>query len=429
LTPNPTSDADPAGSGFARIDGLYTHFNKIEIVKDARGDYWADRSWAKDIALHRRYIPGFRMCAPVRHGVPPTDWINLCSASPLMVFEQRPDSSWFAVLANLVPNALTALQATRGSDIIQSEGAGWAAPNTFLLTLLRPFLKSKRVIVIESMFWRVEKGAASGMRRRIEHILHDWFLRRAVAAADVRIFTHAGYRDYFLSPDAHALINPASWIDGGDVIDAEFLRARHKSRAAGPLRALFAARWIPEKGVATLKSAIELLAAENQSLEVTFMGEGPLAEEIHSLAATPRGAVTVRIAPPASYGRAFFDAIGAYDVMLVPTLSSEQPRVIFDAFSQGVPVIASATPGNLSIVDAETALTFPPGEAHALAKSLIEAARDLNRIQAMGERALHHAAAATHEAMHRVRSHYVAQRLYGDLSAQDQARKRATTSL
>lgn len=403
-------DAD-ADDGFARIEGVYTHFNKIELIKDSNGDYWADRSWAKDIALHRRYIPRFRMCAPVRRGDAPGGWINLSADGPLKVFEQRPDSSWLAVLGNIAPNSTQALFAARGSDIVHFDGAGWAAPNTFILVLMSAFWEAKRVIVIESMFWRVDKGERVSMRRRIEHVLHDQFLRRAVRSADARIFTHAGYRDYFLPADAPALINPASWVDDCDIIALETLQTRHRARTPGPLRALFAARWTLEKGVATTIAAIDRLSAGRLPIEVTFMGDGPMAADIQAVAARDNGSVSVKIAPPALYGPAFFEAIGAYDVMLVPTLSSEQPRVIFDAFSQGVPVIASETQGNLSIIDAGSALTFQPGDAAALALQIGSAASGVKPLQEMGERALKRAAAATHQSMHRVRSQYLAERL------------------
>lgn len=411
-----TTSVIPSGSdtaqGFAVIPGVYMHFNKIELVKDARGNFWADPLWAKDIALHRRYIPEFRMCCPVRRGEPPAGWIDLCADRPLIVRGLRPDSGWARAALNIAPNFLTVAGALRGADIVQSEGAGWAFPNTFAVTLLRPFSRFKWIVVIESMFWRIERGVRAPLRRRLEHAMHAVLLRRALRRADARIFTHPGYRDYFLAAGEPAMINPASWIDLENVVDREALQERRNARGSAPLRALFAGRWIAEKGVETMERAVALLNEQGAKLEITFIGEGPLAGRIEALARAA-GTVSVRIAEPLPYGRPFFEFLDGFDVMLVPTLSSEQPRIIFDAFARGLSVIASSTEGNLSIVDDETALTFTPGDAVGLARRLEEAASDRARIAAMGERACAKVASATHEAMHRERSHYLSQVLFG----------------
>ena len=51
-----------------------------------------------------------------------------------------------------------------------------------------------------------------------------------------------------------------------------------------------------------------------------------------------------------AYGEPFFAMLRGHDLMAVPSLSDEQPRVIFDGFAQALPVIASDTPGIVECV-------------------------------------------------------------------------------
>ncbi len=48
--------------------------------------------------------------------------------------------------------------------------------------------------------------------------------------------------------------------------------------------------------------------------------------------------VRVSLLEPVSYGT-FLNLLRGFDAILVPSLSDEQPRPIFDAFSQAVPVL------------------------------------------------------------------------------------------
>jgi glycosyltransferase involved in cell wall biosynthesis len=94
-----------------------------------------------------------------------------------------------------------------------------------------------------------------------------------------------------------------------------------------------------------------------------------------------------------------------YAALIVPTVTDEQPRVIFDAFARGLAVLASATSGNRQVVDhARTGLLFTPGDATALAEALAEARRDPDAIAAMGATALAEMAGRTHGAMHAERA-------------------------
>jgi glycosyltransferase involved in cell wall biosynthesis len=94
-----------------------------------------------------------------------------------------------------------------------------------------------------------------------------------------------------------------------------------------------------------------------------------------------------------------------YHAIIVPSLSDEQPRIIYDAYSQAVPAIASDTPGNRDeVIHGGTGWFFPAGSASALAQGLREATAQTGRLAEMGMNGLQRARQTTHAEMHRKRA-------------------------
>ena len=86
--------------------------------------------------------------------------------------------------------------------------------------------------------------------------------------------------------------------------------------------------------------------------------------------------------------------------MLVPNLKQEQPRIIFDAFSQGVPVIASDTSGILDVTDQTNAITFKSGDSTSLSDVLLQVIQTPSLSQKLGFGALKAVQGKTHQQMH-----------------------------
>jgi glycosyltransferase involved in cell wall biosynthesis len=96
--------------------------------------------------------------------------------------------------------------------------------------------------------------------------------------------------------------------------------------------------------------------------------------------------------------------VQANDALLVPSLSDEQPRAIFDAFSHAVPVLGSDTGGIREIVDHQTnSRLFSPGDVDGLAEALDWAGHNRQALHAMGMNALAKSHQFTHRSMHETR--------------------------
>ena len=105
--------------------------------------------------------------------------------------------------------------------------------------------------------------------------------------------------------------------------------------------------------------------------------------------------------------REFYDLIREYDYLLVPIISDEQPRVIFDAFSQGVPVIGSDASGVLDVVDENNSLIFRKNDPRDLVRVLLFALENPKLKSVMGLAALESVKNKTHAGMHRDREYFI----------------------
>jgi glycosyltransferase involved in cell wall biosynthesis len=117
------------------------------------------------------------------------------------------------------------------------------------------------------------------------------------------------------------------------------------------------------------------------------------------------GATTVNLLGTVPYGAPLFELIRSYDAVVVPSISDEQPRIVFDAYSQAVPVLASDTRGLRSCVKSdELGLFVAPNDVSALANLLRYVAMHRTELKRLGINSLAYAHSMTHQKMHRQRA-------------------------
>jgi glycosyltransferase involved in cell wall biosynthesis len=91
------------------------------------------------------------------------------------------------------------------------------------------------------------------------------------------------------------------------------------------------------------------------------------------------------------------DGLAASDVLVVPSVADPYPQVPLEAMAVGLPVIASASGGLLSMVNLDparpTGWLVPPDDLAALADALVNVANNPTDIARRGANALAHARA------------------------------------
>ena len=132
----------------------------------------------------------------------------------------------------------------------------------------------------------------------------------------------------------------------------------------------YAGRLVPEKGLDTLIKAVALLEGK---WALRLLGDGPQRGDLARIAGLYNISGSVDIQPPVPSVE-MPDFYRGLDAFVLPSLTrpnwKEQfGRVLIEAMSSGVPVIGSSS-GAIPGVIGEAGLTFPEGNAEALAEHL-----------------------------------------------------------
>ena len=399
-------------AGFARIDVPYLLLTFIPFYVDDANRVWLDRSWQRDFERHSEYIRQLTLVAP-RHPFRP-DIADLVPVGERAMAATRfvglrPQSSLRAAVLSLPSTIATLWREVRRTHIVHSGVAGWPFPLGWIANPLSLMMRRRLVLVVESSPWRI---TATGPRS-LKHRLMSWATERLGAyfmnRADLAIATQPAYLTSLRSAPrrGRGFINPASWINEDEILSDAAAQRGWIAKLADtsvPPAVLFAGRLTQDKGVEVLLEAIRQLQARGTRVRVDIIGDGPLRDAC-ARAADSENLTAVRLLDPVPYGAPFFELLQRYHAVVVPSLGQEQPRILFDAYAQAVPVIASDTDGIRPHVAAgKTGWLVPPADAAALAQAIDELAANAGSARDRGLAARHTAEQLTHRAMHQTRS-------------------------
>lgn len=386
------------------IDRPYLLVTFIPYFVDDEDAVWIERLWHKDLVLHVPYLPRLTVAAPRLSLRPAGDLVRV--DVPGVKFIALPAMRTTLESVRALPATTLALwRAVGDTDIVHSGVVGWPFPIGWIANPIALLRKKELVLVVESTPWRTADPTTTSLGKRLRAVVTEHLARLYVNRGDVVFFTHDGYRDSLLKRSERGHVIAASWIDDDVVLHELEAERAWDQKSEAPLRVLFAGRLVREKGVQVLLEAARILQERNAAVRISFIGEGPLAAEIRAAGCT--------LHDPVPYGPAFFSVLREHHVVVVPTLSDEQPRILFDAAAQAVAVLASDSPGNRSfVVEGDTGLLVPTGNPVALADAL---AASVGSFRALGLRALRKVRGHTHRAMHTRRWQVLAQTVGGPL--------------
>ncbi|MDB6178892.1 glycosyltransferase [Paracoccus sp. Z330] len=390
----------------------------VPFHRDPAGRVLVGDLWHRDLMMHLEYIPDLTILAAETSAPPEGD---------LMPVEPNPGQKLRFVATGPVltgrrqlPAALPHMrrimqQELRDADVVHSGVAGWPIPPGVLLNPMTIRRGLPLIIAIESAFWRIPKGTRAGTRWRVEAAATERFARWSAARATLGIYTHKSYATSLpVGKGAMSAVTPASWIRQEDVISADQLASLWHDKPTD-LRILLASRLTVEKGIGTVLQALRQLEETGRSIQIDIVGSGTMSDEIRDFA-TSASHVRVTMLPEVSYATEFLPLLRKYHAILVPTIGDEQPRVILDAFSQGVPVIAADTAGNCEVAtDGINALMFERGNPDGLARCLSDRNLTPARLHKLADAARDKAVNCTHQMMHRQRADLLVRALAGKL--------------
>ena len=142
---------------------------------------------------------------------------------------------------------------------------------------------------------------------------------------------------------------------------------------------VYVGRLIEAKGLRELLQAFTLLAAKDESVHLSMIGDGVMRSEIARLAKASPAAARIYM-PGALTPAQVANWLGACDVATLPSWSEGYPNVVVEALACGRPVVASRVGGVPEIVHEDNGILVPPRDTDALARGLETAlAREWNR--------------------------------------------------
>jgi glycosyltransferase involved in cell wall biosynthesis len=232
------------------------------------------------------------------------------------------------------------------SDIVHANSTLF--PPVGVLALVLAFFKNKkRIFVIDADAVKdleievlVEKKAVKRLFLIATRIFSSALLNFCVIASSFTfVVGGAIYRRY--GHWKKVLKTNASWVRECDIVPAQELREKLKETSKkDPLRVLYSSSLIYRKGILTAIKSFEILRERKTPVTLTILGEGPLKNDIQRIIKNGGLNNHVGYAGYVPYTH-FYRTLRQYDAVLIPNLSDEQPRILFDALANGVAVIAS----------------------------------------------------------------------------------------
>jgi glycosyltransferase involved in cell wall biosynthesis len=152
------------------------------------------------------------------------------------------------------------------------------------------------------------------------------------------------------------------------------MRPREDQELGDPPRLLFVGYLRPEKGIANLLEAFEIVRRK-RPLKLTIVGATDNGTDVEELflnrIRTSEFRDDVTLAGLLPFGEPLFDAYRQHDLLVLPSLSEGTPRTLVEARGFGCPVVATRVGGIPSSVDdGRTGLLVEPNDSPGLAAAI-----------------------------------------------------------
>ena len=217
-------------------------------------------------------------------------------------------------------------------------------------------------------------AGARGSDIRVRDPLSRWLTRRVVRTASRLLVVSADLgrvaaSDYGADPSRTRVIPNGC--------DAVIFRHRDRGAARGALGIaedtqliVYVGRLVAEKGLRELLTAMTSLAAQRPLVELALVGDGPLRDELTTLAAAASGLRVHLVGAQTPMQVAQWMA--AANLVTLPSYSEGHPNVLVEALACGRPVVSTPVGGIPEVVDESCSILVPPRDAGALALALAQ---------------------------------------------------------
>lgn len=395
----PPIDADTAGTAPGTLDHDYALllYSPIPIFLEGTTHQTLDL-WQVDLAAQAAVCSKVRLLSPI------------ASRRPAHWASTQPLPAALEVVEAGSPSANDLEQLLHGIDVVQVPGNGsWRVSRLARQLVHAARLRGIKTIVgissnrARAAFLNSARASANPVKlagAALRYLSIRASQSHLTAKADGTFIVGHGLSGLVSRRCPSLHVGIASWISSSMLVhEPDFSMSRLK-------KLCIAARLEPMKGVHLGVEAMGEIAAR-ASASLTIYGEGDQLDNLRRLASGLAVAGSVRFGGALAYPHPFLDRLSEHGVVLLTNLSDEQPRLIFDAISQGVLPICPDGPAYRAL-QIPQALLYERGSSKSLREAIERLwASDVRELSTMHERlgALSHD--STIETMHSERARWI----------------------
>jgi len=370
----------------------------IPVVKN--GDVFQTLDlWVRDLEAQLSHTSRLKLLCPLLQS-PPNSWGAL---------DSLPTGIEVVPLDELRGAGISA--AIAACDVVQVPGAqSWRESRTArrLISAARQ-AGIKSIVGISSNRARTALLNGEGALRKLKGFLRSASIqcaqRQLTRHADGTFIIGEGLRS-LVSPRCKSLhVGTASWIRRSDL---EAARSRSNRFVEFPVgRFCIAARFERMKGIHVGIEALAKIVCRSPrcDFKMAILGAGPEFEPLQAQVKTANLSERVQFKGTRSYPTEFFEELRLHGLVLLTNLSDEQPRLIFDAISQGCIPVCPDAPAYQSL-GLPSDILYRQGDSCSLATTIERLKEDQN-LQALWSKLLAVSEQFTLEGMHAKRAAWI----------------------
>jgi glycosyltransferase involved in cell wall biosynthesis len=170
--------------------------------------------------------------------------------------------------------------------------------------------------------------------------LYEFIIKFCIATAPLTFVVGAAlYKSYEKYGNVRKI--HASWVRKNDILVPMQIEEKLKNGLErGRCKILFAGRLIYIKGPLIAVKAVKVLKERGVPVALDIYGQGALLRELQDFVTLNDLSDGVTFKGVLHYA-SFYPMLKQYDAIVIPNISGEQPRIIFDAMANGVAVVGS----------------------------------------------------------------------------------------
>jgi glycosyltransferase involved in cell wall biosynthesis len=336
--------------------------------------YAVDELWGWYLTAELAAFSNVCVFAPLSATFEPTIFSYIFPKDSSITFYPLPNfTNRFQFLIKL-PKILYELSRNiREEDLVHSVGAVYLpiGITANMLCLLRRH--KKRIFVLDedyvtnvALTIKSEKDTRKKVAYIIVRPLYDFIIKFCIATAPLTFVIGAAlYKNYEKCGNVKKI--HASWVRERDILAPKQIEEKLKNAEGRHCKILFAGRLIHTKGPLIAVKTVKVLKQRDIPVTLDIYGRGALLKELEEFVSLNDLSDIVSFKDLLRYD-AFYRSLRQYDVIIVPNVSGEQPRIIFDAMASGVAVVGSKIDSFTDIIsDGDNGLLCTGGDPESFA--------------------------------------------------------------